>query len=506
MVLEGLGRSLDPNLDILEIAKPLLLKNLLWCTLQRHVNVYLSAPDANTSLLLKSGSLPSLRGQTTDLGAFPCTWLKCSWINNMSCHIRIGLNQRFSIPVLAPPPLCIFCMSLFVNTPDSDNQLVRSALRAWTVFRLTCSLHRVHCSLHRVHCSLHSVHCSLHRVHCSLHRVHCSLHRVHCSLHRVHCSLHRVHCSLHRVHCSLHRVHCSLHRVHCSLHSVHCSLHRVHCSLHSVHCSLHRVHCSLHRVHCSLHRVHCSLHSVHCSLHSVHCSLHSVHCSLHSVHCSLHRVHCSLHSVHCSLHSVHCSLHGVHCSLHGVHCSLHGVHCSLHGVHCSLHGVHCSLHRVHCSLHSVHCSLHRVHCSLHRVHCSLHRVHCSLLPEQGNPLKFTSFQNIHSWICATQRLHARTSVTSYTSVNIYNFNSRLAHFSALWMEYIRSLRAGIMEEYPDVHFAGHLRSNRTNIWSDKSNIRNMQSGGARGLELRTSGLNTWGQIQSFCVYTVQYVK
>ncbi len=164
-------------------------------------------------------------------------------------------------------------MSLFVNTPDSDNQLVRSALRAWTVFRLTCSLHRVHCSLHRVHCSLHRVHCSLHRVHCSLHRVHCFLHRVHCSLHRVHCSLHRVHCSLHRVHCSLHSVHCSLHRVHCSLHRVHCSLHRVHCSLHSVHCSLHSVHCSLHSVHCSLHRVHCSLHRVHCSLHSVHCSL-----------------------------------------------------------------------------------------------------------------------------------------------------------------------------------------------------------------------------------------
>ncbi len=28
------------------------------------------------------------------------------------------------------PPLCIFCMSLFVNTPDSDNQLVRSVLCA----------------------------------------------------------------------------------------------------------------------------------------------------------------------------------------------------------------------------------------------------------------------------------------------------------------------------------------------------------------------------------------
>ncbi len=67
----------------------------------------------------------------------------------------------------APPALHI-CMSLFVNTPDSDNQLVRSALRAWTVFQMTCSLHRVHCSLHSVHCSLHSVHCSLH--HCSLHR------------------------------------------------------------------------------------------------------------------------------------------------------------------------------------------------------------------------------------------------------------------------------------------------------------------------------------------------
>ncbi len=194
-------------------------------------------------------------------------------------------------------------------------------------------------------------------------------------------------------------------------------------------------------------RLTCSLHRVHCSLHSVHCSLHRVHCSLHSVHCSLHRVRCSLHSVRCSLHSVHCSLHRVHCSLHSVHCSLHSVHCSLHRVRCSLHSVHCSLHSVHCSLHRVHCSLHRVHCSLHRVHCSLHRVHCSLLPEQGNPLKCTLFLNIHSWICAAQRLHARTSVTSYTSVNIYNFNSRLAHFNALWMEYIRSLQTGIMAEY-----------------------------------------------------------
>ncbi len=41
----------------------------------------------------------------------------------------------------------------------------------------------------------------------------------------------------------------------------------------------------------------------------------------------------------------------------------------------------------------------------------------------------------------------------------------------------------------DVHFAGHLRSNRTNVLSDKNNIRNVQSGGARGLELRTAAVN-----------------
>ncbi len=40
----------------------------------------------------------------------------------------------------------------------------------------------------------------------------------------------------------------------------------------------------------------------------------------------------------------------------------------------------------------------------------------------------------------------------------------------------------------DVHFAGHLRSNNSNVWSDKSNIRNAQSGGARGLELRTAAV------------------
>ncbi len=69
-------------------------------------------------------------------------------------------------------------------------------------------------------------------------------------------------------------------------------------------------------------------------------------------------------------------------------------------------------------------------------------------PSRGNPLKFTSLRNIHSWICTAQRLHAQTRVTSYTSVNIYNLNSRLAHFNALLMEYMRSLRTGILVEYP----------------------------------------------------------
>ncbi len=41
----------------------------------------------------------------------------------------ISLTQRFSIQVLTPPQLCIFCMSPF-NTPDSGNLLVKNALHA----------------------------------------------------------------------------------------------------------------------------------------------------------------------------------------------------------------------------------------------------------------------------------------------------------------------------------------------------------------------------------------
>ncbi len=83
-------------------------------------------------------------------------------------------------------------------------------------------------------------------------------------------------------------------------------------------------------------------------------------------------------------------------------------------------------------------------CSMHELCSDWHAPYTgSIAPyslSRGNLLKFTSFRNIQS--------HARTSVTSYTSVNIHNFNSRLAHFNALWMEYIRLLRTGIMAEYP----------------------------------------------------------
>ncbi len=91
-------------------------------------------------------------------------------------------------------------------------------------------------------------------------------------------------------------------------------------------------------------------------------------------------------------------------------------------------------------------------CSVHEMCSDWHASYTvSIAPyslSRGNPLKFTLLRNIHSWICAAQRLHAQTSVISYTSVNIYNLNSHLAHLYALWMEYIRSLRTGILVEYP----------------------------------------------------------
>ncbi len=106
----------------------------------------------------------------------------------------------------------------------------------------------------------------------------------------------------------------------------------------------------------------------------------------------------------------------------------------------------------------------------------IHSVHCSLLPEQGNPLKFTSLRNIHSCFALRNvfkhRLvwhHILLIYTIHVSRSICTFNG------------IRLLRTVIMA---NVHFAGHLRSNRTNIWSDESNIPNVQSRGGTGIENR----------------------
>ncbi len=104
-------------------------------------------------------------------------------------------------------------------------------------------------------------------------------------------------------------------------------------------------------------------------------------------------------------------------------------------------------------------------------------------------LHFGTF--IHCFFAA-QRLHAQTSVTSYTSVNIYNFNSRLAHFNALWMEYIRSLRTGIMAEYPVMSTSqgSYVRIEQTSEAIRVTYEICRAGGGARGLELRTAALYT----------------
>ncbi len=57
-----------------------------------------------------------------------------SQIKPLRCFV-VGCNNA-AVPNSSPPhpPHCIFCMSLLVNTPDSDKQLVRRELRAGTVF------------------------------------------------------------------------------------------------------------------------------------------------------------------------------------------------------------------------------------------------------------------------------------------------------------------------------------------------------------------------------------
>lgn len=89
MVLEGLGRSLDPNLDILDSAKPLLLKNYtqLWRThthKQQHYTLLYSPSEDTLSSLCISDGLSSTIKCTIPL------WITCS------------LSHHYILAVLMP--------------------------------------------------------------------------------------------------------------------------------------------------------------------------------------------------------------------------------------------------------------------------------------------------------------------------------------------------------------------------------------------------------------------
>ncbi len=114
----------------------------------------------------------------------------------------------------------------------------------------------------------------------------------------------------------------------------------------------------------------------------------------------------------------------------------------------------------------------------------IHSVHCSLLHEQGKSV-VVYFTLEHSFmVCAVERLQVER-VWHHIPL-IYTILIHVLHFE--WNTFASNWNHGRIS--CDVHFAGHLRLNRTNIWSYKSNIQNVQSGGARGLELRTADLHT----------------
>ncbi len=131
-------------------------------------------------------------------------------------------------------------------------------------------------------------------------------------------------------------------------------------------------------------------------------------------------------------------------------------------------------------------------CSMHELCSDWHAPYTvSIAPyslSRGNPLKFTSFRNIHSWICAVQRLHAWLSVTSYTSVIQFEFTS-CTLICTLNGIYIRSLRTGIMAEYPVMSTSQGtcVRIEQTSE-AIRVTYEICRAGGARGLELRTAGL------------------
>ncbi len=131
-------------------------------------------------------------------------------------------------------------------------------------------------------------------------------------------------------------------------------------------------------------------------------------------------------------------------------------------------------------------------CSVHELCSDWHASYTvSIAPyslSRGNPLKFTSLRNIHSWFALRNFKHRR--VWHHIPL-IYTI---LIHVSHTYMHFEWNMFASNWNHGGiscDVHFAGHLRSNRTNIWSNKSKIYEMCRGGwVRGLELRPADLHT----------------
>ncbi len=129
--------------------------------------------------------------------------------------------------------------------------------------------------------------------------------------------------------------------------------------------------------------------------------------------------------------------------------------------------------------------------------CSLHSVHCSLLPEQGKSFSFKSFSLLHFGTF----IHGFALRNVFTHGRVWHhINWCLAHFNALWMEYIRSLRTGIMAEYPVMSTSQgtYVRIEQTSEVIRVTYKMCRVGGGKRGLELRTAGLeNSWFRMFNF---------
>ncbi len=103
--------------------------NWLPTCLSTYVLAYLCAPcsrrqDSSSRVHVRCADRARMadKHQQPDLPSWYCsTFTNCA-IKFSHWWMTHDVARRFPIPV--PPPLCIFCMSRLVNTPDSDNQLV----------------------------------------------------------------------------------------------------------------------------------------------------------------------------------------------------------------------------------------------------------------------------------------------------------------------------------------------------------------------------------------------